>query len=303
MKKLFTFLAIVFLTITTYTQVGIGTTNPDNSAALEINSTTKGLLIPRMTTTQRNSISSPGDGLVIYNTTVKCLEFYVGNGIWHNTCGGNVYLEYPEGTVFCASGPTQIVDVINPNTGKIWMDRNLGATQVATSSTDAASYGDLYQWGRGADGHQCRNSATTTILSSTDQPGHGDFIIDNNYTLDTYSNMEWRSPTNTNLWQGVNGVNNPCPNGYRIPTQAELNVERGSWSSPDSQGALTSPLKLTMAGYRSGSSANIFSVGSLGSYWSSTYSSAPQTLSLRSSSSGTSEYFPATGMSIRCIKN
>jgi len=33
------------------------------------------------------------------------------------------------------------------------MDRNLGATQVATSSTDENSYGDLYQWGRRADGH------------------------------------------------------------------------------------------------------------------------------------------------------
>jgi len=39
-------------------------------------------------------------------------------------------------------------------TGKIWMDRNLGASQVATSSTDAAAYGDLYQWGRAADGHE-----------------------------------------------------------------------------------------------------------------------------------------------------
>jgi hypothetical protein len=36
------------------------------------------------------------------------------------------------------------------------MDRNLGASQVATSSTDPASYGDLYQWGRPADGHQIR---------------------------------------------------------------------------------------------------------------------------------------------------
>ena len=37
-------------------------------------------------------------------------------------------------------------EILSP-TGKIWMDKNLGATQVATSSTDAASYGDLYQWG------------------------------------------------------------------------------------------------------------------------------------------------------------
>jgi hypothetical protein len=76
--------------------------------------------------------------------------------------------QYPAGSVFCA-GPTAIVDVTNPTTGKTWMDRNLGATQVATSSTDAAAYGDLYQWGRGNDGHQCRTSSTTTELSATDQ--------------------------------------------------------------------------------------------------------------------------------------
>jgi len=67
-------------------------------------------------------------------------------------------------------------DVFNPSTGRIWMDRNLGATQVATSSIDAASLGHLYQWGRGNDGHQVRASATTATLSTIDNPGHGLFI-------------------------------------------------------------------------------------------------------------------------------
>ena len=47
-----------------------------------------------------------------------------------------------------------VTNVTNPTTGRVWMDRNLGATQVATSSTDEAGYGDLYQWGRRKDGHQ-----------------------------------------------------------------------------------------------------------------------------------------------------
>jgi uncharacterized coiled-coil DUF342 family protein len=89
----------------------------------------------------------------------------------------SLILEYSAGSVFGAVGPTVIVDVTNPITGKIWMDRNLGATKVASSYDDSQSYGDLYQWGRGNDGHQCRNSTTTSILSVTDQPGHGDFII------------------------------------------------------------------------------------------------------------------------------
>ncbi|MFW5760796.1 MAG: hypothetical protein ACOCXH_07455, partial [Cyclobacteriaceae bacterium] len=77
---------------------------------------------------------------------------------------------------------TEVVEVINPATGKTWMDRNLGASRVATSSTDAEAYGDLYHWGRAADGHQIRTSGTTSNLSSSDNPGHGDFILSNSPT-------------------------------------------------------------------------------------------------------------------------
>ncbi|VVM26553.1 hypothetical protein BSPWISOXPB_10686 [uncultured Gammaproteobacteria bacterium] len=51
------------------------------------------------------------------------------------------------------------------------MDRNLGASQVATSSTDPVSYGDSYQWGRLADGYQIRTFATTTTLAVNTTPG------------------------------------------------------------------------------------------------------------------------------------
>lgn len=61
--------------------VGIGTTTPSSSAALHINSTTKGLLIPRMSTTQRNDIPSPAEGLLIYNLTTDELN-QRQNGAW-----------------------------------------------------------------------------------------------------------------------------------------------------------------------------------------------------------------------------
>ena len=57
MKQIFTLLAAVVLNASTYAQVGIGTTNPNTSAALDITSTTKGFLIPRMTNVQRQAIS------------------------------------------------------------------------------------------------------------------------------------------------------------------------------------------------------------------------------------------------------
>jgi hypothetical protein len=50
------------------------------------------------------------------------------------------------------------------------MDRNLGASQVATSRSDTSSFGDLYQWGRRSDGHQCRNSSISSNLITQDIP-------------------------------------------------------------------------------------------------------------------------------------
>jgi len=58
-------------------QIGIGVTGAVNStAALEVTSTTKGLLPPRLTLTQRNAITSPASGLIIYNTTSSKLNIY-----------------------------------------------------------------------------------------------------------------------------------------------------------------------------------------------------------------------------------
>jgi uncharacterized protein (TIGR02145 family) len=205
--------------------------------------------------------------------------------------------QYPAGTVHCA-GATTVVDVTNPTTGKIWMDRNLGATQVATSSTDANAYGDLYQWGRRADGHQCRTSPTTATLSSVDQPAHGNFILAPNAPND------WRSPQNANLWQGVNGVNNPCPSGYRIPTETEINAERLSWSQNNSAGAFASPLKWTLAGSRDYNDGTLDDVGSGGGYWSSTViGTNSQALGFNSSNALMVGNYRAHGFTVRCLKD
>ena len=178
------------------------------------------------------------------------------------------------------------------------MDRNLGASQAATSSTDDAAYGDLYQWGRRADGHQCRTSATTSTLSSSDQPAHGNFITIGSTPYD------WLSPQNVNLWQGVNGVNNPCPSGYRLPTDTELDAERLSWSVSSSVGAFASPLKLPMAGGRNDGSGSLDAVGTNGRYWSRAVSGATsRDLYFYSSGAAMSTTNRAYGFSVRCLKD
>jgi uncharacterized protein (TIGR02145 family) len=194
--------------------------------------------------------------------------------------------------------------VVNAITGKIWMDRNLGARQVATSSTDAASYGDLYQWGRGTDGHQSRTSTNSAnnALSASDVPGNALFIITSSAPLD------WRSGQNANLWQGVNGVNNPCPSGYRLPTSPEWLLELASWTSgTNAAGALASPLKLPIAGLRRNTNGSLVDDGFLGNYWSSTVSTDDGTssdfLSISTGNAYTTYRSRADGLSVRCIKH
>ena len=70
----------LFLSAGTYAQTGIGTTTPDASAQLEVSSTSKGFLPPRMTEEQRDAIVSPAIGLVIYNTTANTLEYKIASG-------------------------------------------------------------------------------------------------------------------------------------------------------------------------------------------------------------------------------
>ena len=260
-----------------------------------------------LTATLSSGTFANGNGTLVYNITGTPSASGTASfalSIGGQTCALNLSVainlvtQYPAGSVFCASGPTAIVDVTNPITGKIWMDRNLGASQAATSSTDVNSYGDIYQWGRGNDGHQCRNSATTSSLSTSDQPGNGNFIIITNNPYD------WRSTQNDNLWQGINGTNNPCPNGYRIPTDNELSQERSSWSSDNSFGAYNSPLKLSMTGYRNVATGVLTRVNENGYIWSSTISgTSSRNLIFSTEIAWHADDIRASGESIRCIKD
>ncbi|KOP39739.1 hypothetical protein DBB36_05650 [Flavobacterium sp. WLB] len=69
-------LVFIFLSFISYAQVGIGTTTPNASSVLDITSTTQGMLTPRMTTAQRAAITTPADGLIVYDTDLKAFYYY-----------------------------------------------------------------------------------------------------------------------------------------------------------------------------------------------------------------------------------
>jgi hypothetical protein len=219
---------------------------------------------------------------------------------------------------FTYNGASVTYGTVTGANSKCWLDRNLGATRVAQSSTDHLAYGDLFQWGRGADGHQritwtnattgTAVNGTTATLSSSDTPGNALFIYGN------VSGSDWRSTPNNSLWQGVSGTNNPCPSGYRLPTEAEWEAERnnggtGFWGTGSLQnnaaGAFASPLKLPVSGLRFDNSyGSILAVGTGGFYWSSTVSGTnSRYLDLVISHARMDSINRAFGGAVRCIKN
>lgn len=84
MKRFFILLTFIISSQIINAQVGIGTTTPDDSSILEIESTEKGVLIPRVTTAQRNAINSPENSLMVYNTTTNNYEYNSGTKIFPN---------------------------------------------------------------------------------------------------------------------------------------------------------------------------------------------------------------------------
>jgi uncharacterized protein (TIGR02145 family) len=279
--------------------VGIGVLTPNASAALDVTSTNKGFLPPRMTNAQRDAIATPAEGLMISCTdcTVKGLHQYI-NGAWQ---------------AMTSSNTGNYGTVVNPVTGKVWLDRNLGATTVTstpssdyTSNADyitaeEGSFGDLYQWGRAADGHQVRTSATQGTQANSWLADEGSNLWDGKFIIGF---TDWLTPAATDLWSGTAAENNPCPSGYRVPTNAEWNQERQTWSSNDAAGAFASPLKLPVAGFRSLSNGSLSSVGLVSFYWSSTVSgTVARYLYFSSILAFMNPSNRALGVSVRCLKD
>ena len=192
--------------------------------------------------------------------------------------------------------------------GYTWLDRNLGASRVATAYNDYQAYGSLYQWGRRSDGHQCINWTSSSM--GTPQNGttytqcSNGICPDALFVIGTDDPYDWNTPTNNTLWNGATkGANDPCPAGYRVPTYGELTALSNTFNPQNYNGAFSSPVKMVAAG------ARIYNVGivsyapSLGNYWSSTTmgDEFARNMIFYNNSNYMNINYRAHGMSVRCI--
>jgi uncharacterized protein (TIGR02145 family) len=222
----------------------------------------------------------------------------------------------------CGSMETCIFDGITYGTvegadGKCWLDRNLGAKRPAEYYNDQDSYGWLFQWGRKADGHQFTawggqpspalsdavlgTSATSTVATPNDVK----------FLMPPASPFSWLNPLDDTLWAGVNADNNPCPEGFRLPTIGEWEALRLTSGITNITNAISSTLHLPTAGQRIGvgvSRGTLDRQGIIGWYWSSTPGTTTPTYARYFSFDGgtfdtVNTNGRSNGYSVRCVKD
>jgi len=142
MKQFFTFLAVVLLTATTFAQVGINTETPDASAALDITSTTGGLLVPRMTETQRDDINPAAIGLMIYQTDGTAGFYYYNGSSWEGYYSKNEVDVLIANLQPTSSWTYNIGDIVNGGV-VFWID-STGQHGLVVAMSDIAT---SVEWG------------------------------------------------------------------------------------------------------------------------------------------------------------
>ncbi|MGI9161078.1 MAG: FISUMP domain-containing protein [Saprospiraceae bacterium] len=280
----------------------IGGTTPDPSALLDVQSAAGGVLLPRMSTAERTAIVYPATGLIIYNTTLNCMEMNVGTPerpAWGCLLAG-------------ASNPTANANCgayIAPGEWKAFMCHNLGADQSADPFTPSWRLnGHYYQWGRAAV------AAAGPTGPSSGEANDGAIA---GWNTTPAPNDAWSDATKT--------TNDPCPSGFRVPTKAQwdaivntsINPTRSfvgtswTWSSTNYSSGLrigsgSSGLFLPTTGFRDATDGSVYSRGGYGSYWSSGEAVGEDgpglfSLTIGDNTSLTGYSDPVYGMSVRCI--
>jgi len=284
----------------------------DVTQAIIVNVTMGGAYNIRATA---NGVTFTGSGILMgtgpQNIVLKAEGISLAQGVYNFELnlqpGCSFSREVEAGAVvanaICNKTSSTMVVPITSVTGKVWMDRNLGASRAGISVDDYQAFGCLYQWGRGNDGHASVNWTSPSIGRAVN--GVTDILFELNTAPDALfittsgAEYDWRYSQNDALWQGVSGVNNPCPAGYRLPAKAEFEAEIAAYGITNPATAYGAPHKFVTAGYRDYYFGEIYNSASE-LYWTSSVwgTQAYQTDFILSGHS-----YRSYGFSVRCIKD
>lgn len=186
------------------------------------------------------------------------------------------------------SGHDFVYMPVKSPSGKVWLNNNLGAQYSRVGSSvfnpekqaqtvnDANAYGSLFQYRRAADGHELTQvqggsfshiGTTTNTLSADFSPNSTKRIINPLSSDPVLPNRRynWVDPTylsaNIDTWKGLwtmNGANNPCPSGYRLPTLAEISKEIDYFKQKSDMGAFNSALAISSQFWSSDDNLRLF---------------------------------------------
>ncbi len=236
-KHLFLLTILGLLQVYTHVQaqVGIGTATPAASAKLELSSTTQGFLPPRMTTAQRDRISNPAEGLIIFNTDFDCLDFKSSTG-WV-TLTTSATINYPSVLIGSQYWMVNNLELTTYRNGDIipyvsnptaWNTLNTGAW-CYYNNDPSSGYGKLYNWyavndprGLAPTGWHVPSDAEWTTLTTT---LGGEAVA--GHKLKLTGNTRWSCATGTN-----SNFFSALPGGYRDLSGSSWNLgSEGDWWS------------------------------------------------------------------------
>ena len=191
--------------------------------------------------------------------------------------------------------------VKSPYTDKIWLDRNLGASQVCTSFDDGDCYGDYYQWGRNVDGHE-KITSDATASQAVDISSSGDKFI--KWHTD-WASVDTNGSARAAQWASLDG-SSVCPAGFRVPTVGEIKAELfdpGSAQIQNRDDAYDSFLKLPSAGERD-TNGNSHDIDTKGYLWTVIPNESPTAryLVFGETTHAVHYHNRAAGLPVRCIK-
>jgi len=275
MKQKLLLVGLLMTGALSHAQVGIGTTTPNASSALDITSTTSGLLIPRMTTAQRVAIATPAKGLQVFDTTT--------NSLWlHN---GTIWFEYSKSdlrVVGISSHLTQDAGIGNNGTNAGTGNYNIGIGANALSG--AANTASLltavgYQaLSKNTDGSQNTAIGTQTLANNTtgsNNTAMGWGALGANTTGGAnmaigYSALGANTLGNSNIAMGYGAIGSNTEGSNNVGYgQSSLNLTTGSQNTAvghNALGAVANANNNVGVGFYAGSNittgANNISIGS-----------------------------------------